>query len=357
MKRRYCSEYALAFSVLTLSLAAAASGDPAPGAASDQVVIRAAQVLDVRAGTYINSGAVYVEDQRIKAVGPFAEVMKAVPAAVKVIDLGRSTVLPGHTHMMARFSSGPQGYELGLLTKSQAYRALEGAANARSTLEAGFTAVRDVENEGTGYADVALRDAINEGLVPGPRMRVATRGIAAVGQYPELGADQLLELWKRLRGYRGLVLVKLPDQLLADEVGCTQGRDDRTPLELELLIGAVTLFHLLSYRRIVRVAEGRLRQQGHAECLVALLHDTEHLNHVREAAPGIGIGVRAPGQIPVRGSQKRVNRRFADRFLGARRNVRGRREAFQLEVVRRAAATGLRLLARWSGGGTCAHAR
>jgi imidazolonepropionase-like amidohydrolase len=193
MKRRYCSEYALAFSVLTLSLAAAASGDPAPGAASDQVVIRAAQVLDVRAGTYINSGAVYVEDQRIKAVGPFAEVMKAVPAAVKVIDLGRSTVLPGlidcHTHMMARFSSGPQGYELGLLTKSQAYRALEGAANARSTLEAGFTAVRDVENEGTGYADVALRDAINEGLVPGPRMRVATRGIAAVGQYHPFGVS------------------------------------------------------------------------------------------------------------------------------------------------------------------------
>lgn len=193
MKRRYCSEYALACSLLTLSLAAAASGEPTPGAASDQLVIRAAQVLDVRAGTYIKSGALYVEGQRIKAVGPIAEVMKAVPAAVKVIDLGQATVLPGlidcHTHMMARFSGDPQGYELGLLTKSQAYRALEGAANARSTLEAGFTAVRDVENEGSGYADVALRDAINDGLVPGPRMRVATRGIAAVGQYHPFGVS------------------------------------------------------------------------------------------------------------------------------------------------------------------------
>src|SRR5260370_17003342 len=84
---------------------------------------------------------------------------------------------------MARIPPGPDGYILNLATKSQAYRALEGAANARVTLEAGFTTVRDVENEGSEYADVALRDAIKEGLVEGPRMRVATRGIAAVGQY------------------------------------------------------------------------------------------------------------------------------------------------------------------------------
>jgi imidazolonepropionase-like amidohydrolase len=76
---------------------------------------------------------------------------------------------------------------LNLLTKSQAYRALEGAANARVTIEAGFTTVRDVESEGSMYADVALRDAINAGLVEGPRMRVATRGIAALGQYYPFG--------------------------------------------------------------------------------------------------------------------------------------------------------------------------
>jgi imidazolonepropionase-like amidohydrolase len=76
-----------------------------------------------------------------------------------------------------------------LLTKSQAYRALEGAANARKTLLAGFTTVRDVENEGSGYADVDLRNAIRRGLVPGPRMKVATRGIAAVGQYYPFGVS------------------------------------------------------------------------------------------------------------------------------------------------------------------------
>jgi imidazolonepropionase-like amidohydrolase len=88
---------------------------------------------------------------------------------------------------MARFGHGPDDYLLGLATKSQAYRALEGAADARVTLLAGFTTVRDVENEGSGYADIALRDAINRGLVEGPRMQVATRAIAAVGQYNPFG--------------------------------------------------------------------------------------------------------------------------------------------------------------------------
>ncbi|HEY0800068.1 MAG TPA: amidohydrolase family protein [Steroidobacteraceae bacterium] len=91
--------------------------------------------------------------------------------------------------MLARFASGEDGYLLGLAEKSQAYRALEGAANARVTLRAGFTTVRDVENEGSGYADVALRDAINAGLVEGPHMLVATRGIAAVGQYYPFGVS------------------------------------------------------------------------------------------------------------------------------------------------------------------------
>jgi imidazolonepropionase-like amidohydrolase len=90
---------------------------------------------------------------------------------------------------MARTSSGPDGYILDLATKSQAFRALEGAADARITLRAGFTSVRDVENEGSGYADVALRDAINQGLVEGPRMHVATRAIAAVGQYNPFGVS------------------------------------------------------------------------------------------------------------------------------------------------------------------------
>jgi|SRR5277367_5200294 len=155
------------------------------------VLVKAGKLLDVRKGSYIEGAAIWIEGDRIKEVGRFAEVQAHAPHDAKVIDLSRATVLPGlidcHTHLMARFASGPDGYLLGLATKSQAFRALEGAANARVTLYAGFTAVRDVENEGSGYADVALRDAINQALVEGPRMQVATRAIAAVGQYNPFG--------------------------------------------------------------------------------------------------------------------------------------------------------------------------
>ena len=157
------------------------------GPPRNSIVIRVAHVLDVRSGTYVKGAAVYIEGERIKAVGPATDVLKQAPTTAGIIDLADATVLPGlidcHTHLMARIPDDNYGYGLNLLTKSQAYRALEGAANARVTLEAGFTTVRDVENEGSGYADVALRDAIKDGLVEGPRMLVATRGIAAVGQY------------------------------------------------------------------------------------------------------------------------------------------------------------------------------
>ena len=158
---------------------------------ADVTIVKAARLLDVRAGRYLENAAVLIEGDRIKEVGPAAEMQSRAPKSAKVIDLAGATLLPGlidcHTHLMARTSSGPDGYILDLATKSQAFRALEGAADARLTLRAGFTTVRDVENEGSGYADVALRDAINEGLVEGPRMHVATRAIAAVGQYNPFG--------------------------------------------------------------------------------------------------------------------------------------------------------------------------
>jgi imidazolonepropionase-like amidohydrolase len=174
--------------MLTLVAVSALSAESLPAELADNsVVIRAARILDVRSGRYLKDAAIYVQGQRIKAMGAGMEVLKQVPPTASVIDLKDATVLPDlidcHTHLMARLPAGKYSYELNLLTKSQAYRALEGAADARATLEAGFTTVRDVESEGSGFADVALRDAIKDGLVQGPRMQVATRGIAAVGQY------------------------------------------------------------------------------------------------------------------------------------------------------------------------------
>ncbi len=149
-----------------------------------KTAVRASRLLDVKSGNLINNAVVILDGDRITAVGSGLPI----PAGVRVIDLGDMTLLPGlidcHTHLLALREDS---YGMMLLTKSQAYRALEGASNARRTLQAGFTSVRDVESEGAGYADVALRDAINRGLLDGPRMKVATRGIAAVGQYQPFG--------------------------------------------------------------------------------------------------------------------------------------------------------------------------
>ena len=157
------------------------------------VVVKAGRLLDVSKGSYIENAAVWIEGERIKEVGRASDVELHAPKNAKRIDLGRATVLPGlidcHTHIMARIENTDDGYVLALATKSQAFRALEGAFDARITLNAGFTTIRDVESEGAGYADVALRDAIQQGIADGPRMEVSTRGIAAVGQYEPFGVS------------------------------------------------------------------------------------------------------------------------------------------------------------------------
>lgn len=164
-----------------------------PQTSPSSTLIKAGKLLDVRKGVYLENAGILIEGERIKEVGRFAETQSHAPKETKVLDLSRATVLPGlidcHTHIMARTPEGPDGYTLMLATKSQAFRALEGAYNARITLQAGFTSIRDVESEGAGYADVALRDAIEQGLAEGPRMQVATRAIAAVGQYQPFGVS------------------------------------------------------------------------------------------------------------------------------------------------------------------------
>jgi imidazolonepropionase-like amidohydrolase len=165
------------------SLFAQAPPDPAI------IAVRSARMLDVKSGAYVANAVILVQNRKIIGAG----TNLPIPAGATTIDLGSATLLPGlidvHTHLMSRAPAGNQidTYILQLAQKSEAYRALEGAADARATLRAGFTSVRDVENEGSGYADVALRDAISRGLVEGPRMQVATRAIAALGGYFPVG--------------------------------------------------------------------------------------------------------------------------------------------------------------------------
>jgi imidazolonepropionase-like amidohydrolase len=133
------------------------------------IVIRAARMLDPVAGRMVANPVVVVAGDRIQSLGG------AAPADSTTIDLGDLTLVPGlidaHTHNLLE----PEDeITPPVLTKSQAYRAIEGVSAAKKNLEAGFTTMRDLDSEGAGFADVALRDAINKGVVPGPRLFVAT---------------------------------------------------------------------------------------------------------------------------------------------------------------------------------------
>ncbi|HKA21059.1 MAG TPA: amidohydrolase family protein [Blastocatellia bacterium] len=143
----------------------------------ETVLIKAGKLIDVRAGRVLNDQAILIEGDRIKQVGASGSVQ--APPGVRVIDLSSATVLPGlidcHTHLTG--DPGHNGYEsLGISIPRQA---LYGAKNARLTLEAGFTTVRNVG--ASGYSDVALRDAINAGDVPGPRIDASGPAIGVTG--------------------------------------------------------------------------------------------------------------------------------------------------------------------------------
>src|ERR1700733_3028940 len=136
--------------------------------APNEIVIHAGKVLDVRTGNYLADQIIWIEGERIKAIGKSAEMSGQIPAGAKTIDLSNATVLPGlidcHTHLTyTPYMSGPAGLHV-----SYPREALIGARNARVTLEAGFTTVRNVG--AGGYSDIALRDAIKAVELPAPRI-------------------------------------------------------------------------------------------------------------------------------------------------------------------------------------------
>src|SRR5580700_8663493 len=130
-----------------------------------RVVVRAGHLLDTKSGKTLVNQAIVIEGEKIVSVGPMAEVKTA--AGDQIIELPQATALPGlidaHTHL----DEGPENHGYPGLALSVPRHALIGARNARATLEAGFTTIRNVGAD--GFSDVALRDAINAGDIPGPR--------------------------------------------------------------------------------------------------------------------------------------------------------------------------------------------
>jgi imidazolonepropionase-like amidohydrolase len=161
--------------ILALTLLPAAFFAQTPR--TEIVLIKAGRLIDVRAGRVLTDQAILIEGDRIKQVGPAQSIQ--APTGARVIDLSSATVLPGlidcHTHLTSDPSHN--GYSaLGISTPREA---LYGAKNARITLEAGFTTVRNVG--AGGYSDIALRDAINAGDVPGPRIDASGPPIGVTG--------------------------------------------------------------------------------------------------------------------------------------------------------------------------------
>ena len=139
---------------------------------AEVTAIRCGRLINPVTGSVTQNAVIIVRGERIEQVGQGLPV----PAGARVLDLSAYTVLPGlidcHTHILLQ----PED-ERGappVITKSQAFRTVQGVAAAKRDLEAGFTTMRDLDSEGAGFADVAIRDGINKGIIPGPRLYVST---------------------------------------------------------------------------------------------------------------------------------------------------------------------------------------
>lgn len=152
-------KFTLAFISVAFCAAPSFASDP-----TNAVVVKAARMLDVSSGKWVSPAMIVVRDDKIVSAG--SNVL--IPSGAKVIDLGNKSLLPGLIDMHTHLTGDPESAGYSVVALSMPRVALTGAKNARVTLEAGFTTVRDVGAE--GYTDIALRDAINAGDVPGPRM-------------------------------------------------------------------------------------------------------------------------------------------------------------------------------------------
>jgi imidazolonepropionase-like amidohydrolase len=181
------------WTAIALTIATSLAAQPTTPAAERRILVRAGRLIDAASdGAKVDQGILITAD-RITRVGPYADVSTSAGNAERV-DLSRFTVLPGlidaHTHV---FLDGGE-YATQLLKQSIPFRTIEAVTAARAALDYGFTTIRDLETEGAMYADVDVKTAIDRGIIPGPRMFVATRALAPTGMYPLTGYSWELDM-------------------------------------------------------------------------------------------------------------------------------------------------------------------
>ncbi len=280
MKRFFLSQ------VLGLFAAAltAAEPTPTPTPAPVRVVVKAARLIDGRGGPPVSPAVVLVENDRIVAVGPAA----AIPPGSRVIDLGSATLLPGLIEMHDHLTSSPanQGYQS--LGVSVPREAIDGVVNAKTTLLAGFTTVRNVG--AGGFADVALRDAIESGEVPGPRLVVSGPALGITGghcdnnllpfeyHYKEIGvADGPWEARAKVREVvkYGADVIKICASGGVLSKGDLPGTPQYTPEEMQAIADEA---HRLG-RKVAAHAHGT---QSIREAILAGIDSIEHASLIDE---------------------------------------------------------------------------
>lgn len=166
---------------MLLGLLAATAVQSEVTTAPAAMVLHAARLLDIESGRIISPGEILVQGERITAVGSSV----THPAGAQIVDLGDRTLMPGLIDVHVHLFLHPGAEDLQTVTESVAKRTIIATLAAKADLMAGYTAERDMGTEGAGSADTAVRDAINTGLIPGPRLRISGNAIDLLGGHED----------------------------------------------------------------------------------------------------------------------------------------------------------------------------